>query len=221
MSDQNQGAPFTFYYDPPYESPVHDEVAWHLTKYLGEVTDYAYQRKVTVRGHTQWLDFSFTAGGTRVVLEVEGYDRTDDTAALHHDARTMVGCEPDVLLACTYEVATYRIHDLFVVLHAWAPTLFRPPSPTVIGWLCSTGLWDEAHEEQVDTLVRDGVQQLRLWHRDDPRHQDVFTGLYDEWKRTVQAGPEYADVCRKCGAVRQQPPNDPCPCGYLCPDLHA
>jgi very-short-patch-repair endonuclease len=77
------------YYDPLYDSPIEDQLAYHIVKYLRKDVSFLPQYKVHTFCATYRLDFFLSLGGTAIGIECDGSkyhdqqkDRIRDTLIL-------------------------------------------------------------------------------------------------------------------------------------------
>lgn len=114
-------------YDPPYETPLEDELAWHLVKYLRANARLDYQAKIVTAGGTFWVDFVLTIGQQRIGIECGLLDAEADTQAERFRDALVVGSGAvDVLYRMRGTDLFYRMEDLLYLLAQAHSDAFTP-----------------------------------------------------------------------------------------------
>ncbi len=112
------------YFDPPYDSPIEDEFAYHIFKYISSSTEVIPQKEIVTFCKTYRVDFFIKCGEQKVIVECDG--------AMYHDFyRDLIR---DTLILGTGQVKTifrlkgknilYNINDLLWLLCRYCPEIF-------------------------------------------------------------------------------------------------
>lgn len=140
------------HYDPPYESPIENTFAWHVSKYLSDETALRKQVQVDTECGAFRLDFVIERDGWAVGVECDGTEYHQD--ALRDEFR-------DALILGTGRVrAIYRItgSDLF--------------------WRTEAAIYEIARRD-MHLFSMHGVENLdHLTERREPERGDA----YDEYE---------------------------------------
>jgi len=112
-------------YDPPYDTPLEDELAWHLVKYLNRRAALFSQVRVPTPCGVFWVDFVLLHEGRRVALEcgtMEGVE--DEQQQQYRDALIMGSGMFDVLYRVRGRDLFYFMEDVVQVLAKAHPAYF-------------------------------------------------------------------------------------------------
>jgi len=114
----------SLFYDPPYESALHDEFAWHLVKYLKRGSGLRYHVEAQASAcQAARIDFVVEQGAWRV-----GFMCGSSDAGVEHDrqrdALCMEGAAVDVLYRLRAEDIECRLHDALLLVGRWDTALF-------------------------------------------------------------------------------------------------
>lgn len=125
------------YFDPPYDSPIEDEFAYHVLKYISSKTEFKPQKKIVTFCKTYRVDFFFECAGQNVAVECDG--------GMYHDFYKDI--IRDTLILGTGQVKTifrlkgkniiYNINDLLWLLSRYCSEIFTERSCTVLNNLVS------------------------------------------------------------------------------------
>jgi hypothetical protein len=117
-------------YDPPYETPLEDELAWHLVKYLKRQTALHSQVQVTTPGAVFWADFVLVYQGQRIAVECGALNPAEDGATVDEEddrlrAAMLIGSGAfDVLYCVRGADLFHHMEDVLFLLSKWHPGLF-------------------------------------------------------------------------------------------------
>lgn len=137
-------------YKPPYDSPLEDSFAWHISKYLGNRTTLAKQVQTATSFGTFFLDFvSRSPSGRRVAFECDGRDfHRDPVRDICRDAVVLDSGAVDAVYRLRGQDLHYHLEDCLYVLARWEPRLFSVTGVYQLSLLASHGvrmLAEDAH----------------------------------------------------------------------------
>lgn len=118
----------SLFYDPPYERPVDDHLAWHLVKYLAPNCALQYRTVALTPDDCFRVDFLIeqeTPGyGTRRFGLLCG-EREDEEAPCLRDALVVGAGAVDVLYRFREESLERHLQDVLFLVSRWDPALFE------------------------------------------------------------------------------------------------
>lgn len=118
----------SLFYAPPYESPAHEEFAWHAVKVLDPDCGLAAQVPVVTDAGPVWVDFVVEAmlpdgRMRRVGFELTGADEDEAGAALR-DAVLAQSHALDALYRFPASAVLTRVADVLLLVAGFEPALF-------------------------------------------------------------------------------------------------
>lgn len=125
-------------YDPPYESPLEDEFAWRISKYLNRKTVLAKQIEVETICGAFRIDFvATTQSGIRVAYECDGEQFHEPRRDEWRDAMILGSGLVDSIIRLRGADLTYHPDDVLLLLARWDPELFSERSHFTLRRLAS------------------------------------------------------------------------------------
>ncbi|MBE2185333.1 MAG: hypothetical protein IAE99_00995 [Rhodothermales bacterium] len=115
-------------YAPPYETPAHEEFAWHVIKVLDPDCGLAAQMPLVTDAGPVWVDFVVEAmlpdgRMRRVGFELTGADE-DEAAAALRDAVLAQSHALDALYRFPAAAVLTRVADVLLLVAGFEPSLF-------------------------------------------------------------------------------------------------
>lgn len=132
----------SLFYDPPYDTPLDDAVAWHLVKYLDASHGLRYAVNVpaaSMPGATadatsgDRVDFVVDHGARRTGFVLTG----DGAPGAARASRVAASGVVDVLYRLRRADALHRLHDALLLVSRWDPNLFGERGRTNLVTLAS------------------------------------------------------------------------------------
>jgi hypothetical protein len=112
-------------YQPPYETPLEDEMAWHLVKYLARLVNLESQVRVVTPCGPFWVDFVLERQGRRIALEISPLeDQEDPQQQRFRDALVVGSGQFDVLYRLRGHDVFHRLEDVLYLLAKAHPQYF-------------------------------------------------------------------------------------------------
>ncbi|QXD16763.1 hypothetical protein GQ464_007445 [Rhodocaloribacter litoris] len=112
-------------YDPPYETPLEDELAWHLVKYLRRPVRLHSQVRVPTPCGVFWVDFVLEHRGRYLGIECGALEEeVDERQERYRDALIMGTGAFEVLYRFRGEDLFHHMEDLLYLLAREHPALF-------------------------------------------------------------------------------------------------
>ncbi|MFL0161566.1 hypothetical protein [Aquirufa salirivi] len=138
---QNQKEKKTIY-SPPYDSPIEDELIWHLTKYINPVIEVVPQFEIVTTRANYRLDFALEIEGKLIGIECDGKD--------YHNLRRDIWRDVEIINNSQIEeIFRFRGCDIYYHINE---CLY------VLGWL-HKGLFDNRGFDNLKRLVEGEVFQ--------------------------------------------------------------
>lgn len=109
-----------FEYEPPYESPIEDILAWHLVKYLHNETVLTPQVPI---GDFR-VDFLIERSGRRVVIECDGKDYHNYERDRRRDFQILSRSDVDVIYRFKGADIHFGVEHLLFHLSEQEPQIF-------------------------------------------------------------------------------------------------
>lgn len=152
----------SLFYDPPYDSPLDDAVAWHLVKYLASTQGLQYQATSSETDCALPLaDFLIEGGSRRVALMIT--DGSTGERDRLRDALWIGSGSVDAVARFRAVDLEHRLPDALLLLARWMPDLFSDRGRTNLSTLASpvarqhTPTWstpeDTLHYDDADAHV--------------------------------------------------------------------
>jgi hypothetical protein len=174
-------------YDPPYESPIEDDLALGLAKYVELGTAVEKQVEVqTICGNFR-LDFVATApGGRRIAYECDGKEFHSGEAEVRdewRDAMILGAGAVDGIVRVPGSAIFYHLEDLFLLLANWDRDIFSERARWNLNRLGSDRAiaFMEEHE-----LEDSNDAMITYWEAAKTRHNPPFSCL---WRRNRRVAP--------------------------------
>ena len=114
----------SLFYDPPYERPLEDELAWHLVKYLSPISGLHYQVRTETPAQNVWVDFVIEQSERRIGIEIGSLNVENEQKTAFRDALVMGSGSLDVLYRLPGGALMHRLHDIILVMSQWDRDLF-------------------------------------------------------------------------------------------------
>ncbi len=152
-------------YDPPYETPLEDELAWHLVKYLHRGCRLHSQVRVSTPCGIFWVDFVIECRGRRIALECGPLDEAPDLQQERYRDALIVGSTAfDVLYRLSGKRLFHHMEDLLYLLARWHPQVFTERALINLNRLASpeARAFDPPSRPSVLYLHYDGEVPVRL-----------------------------------------------------------
>lgn len=112
-------------YQPPYETPLEDEMAWHLVKYLARPVSLTSQVRVVTPCGPFWVDFVLERQGRRIALEISPLEDPDDLQQQQFRDALVVGSgQFDVLYRLRGHDVFHHLEDVLYLLAKAHPAYF-------------------------------------------------------------------------------------------------
>jgi hypothetical protein len=111
-------------YNPPYDSPLEDDFAYHITKYLDPTIRLTPQYEVKTICGTFRLDFVAEAAGRKIGFECDGKDFHDVSRDEWRDAMILGSKSIDAIYRMRGSDIYYHINDILHFISRWNPELF-------------------------------------------------------------------------------------------------
>ncbi len=126
----------SLFYDPPYDTLVHDAFAWHLVKYLQPGSGLQYHAHRAEWGLDLTVDFVVEQGGQRIGFMCGA----SPNGAAHDrrcDALRMGRAAVDVLYRLRAEDIEQHLHDVLLLVAKWDADLFSARGRTNLNVLAT------------------------------------------------------------------------------------
>lgn len=170
-------------YAPPYDSPIEDELARHLDKYLAPTVAIVPQHPVETLAGRFRLDFALHAAGQRWGLECDGAEFHDSDRDEWRDAMILATGEVDAIFRFQGKDLVYRATDCVALLAGRLRGLF-----SAAGLLNLETLTPELGDTSEDNEPpRPRVQITALSRADLHRQRPPFWKAYIDF--AVERGP--------------------------------
>lgn len=111
-------------YTPPYDSPLEDDFAYHITKYLEPTISLIPQHEVKTICGTFRLDFMAEAAGVKIGFECDGKDFHDESRDEWRDAMILGSKKVDAIYRMRGSDLYYHIDDILYFISKWNPEIF-------------------------------------------------------------------------------------------------
>lgn len=147
-------------YDPPYETPLEDELAWHLVKYLHRSVRLRSQVRVPTPCGVFWVDFVIEHRGRRIALECGALDEdVDERQERFRDALIMGSAVFQTLYRFRGKDLFYHMEDVLFLLSRLHPELFTERGRINLERLASfeARVWAPPRRGPVLTLAYDAA----------------------------------------------------------------
>jgi hypothetical protein len=113
------------FFDPPYDSPIEEDFAHNILKYLDDLTSFEKQVPVETTHGTFFLDFVIRLfSGLSIGIECDGKEFHDRYRDEWRDAIILSNSNIEEIVRLTGEDIYYHINDLIYVLSRWYPKAF-------------------------------------------------------------------------------------------------
>ncbi len=146
-------------FDPPYESPVEEALAWSLVKLLHGQVSFLKQHEVSTRRGNFRLDFLLvTPAGLRIGIEVDGKQFHSYRRDAWRDAVILGEGHVDVMIRFAARDVHYRVFDTIAVLRHLYPEAFDPYQVIAVDRLASS---------EVESAVRDWPQFVWVQYEEE------------------------------------------------------
>jgi len=110
-------------FDPPYESPLEEEFAWNIVKYLRN--DVTFEKQVEVDTICGRFRIDFVCRGTmRIGFECDGQEYHDKCRDEWRDAMILGDDQLDVIFRLRGQDLHYHMTDCLYLLSRWEPSIF-------------------------------------------------------------------------------------------------
>ena len=162
-------------YEPPFESPIEDTLAWFLVKYLSLDVSLNKQYKVrTICGEFR-VDFAAVAkiGRYRVGYECDGRNYHDEWRDEWRDAMILGDGLLDSIVRFRGSDITFHVNDVLYVASCWDPVMFPERGTTNLCFLASS-------EAKASAVIHDTYTAWIAYHSEagvsrepDPRSSNM------------------------------------------------
>lgn len=125
----------SLFYDPPYATPLHDALAWHLVKYLAPALGLRSHPRPESSIPLPTADFLVESGRRRVALILT--DSTSNDTEWHRDALWIGEGHADAVLRFRIADLEHRLPDALYLWTRWMPALFSERGRTNLSTLAS------------------------------------------------------------------------------------
>ena len=115
----------SMHFDPPYESPIENDFAWGLSKYLSD--EALLKKQVVSDTHFGRFRIDFVAeirSGNKVGYECDGREFHDAGRDLYRDALILDSGTVDSIIRIRGQDIVYRLGDVLYLISLWNPRLF-------------------------------------------------------------------------------------------------
>jgi hypothetical protein len=133
-------------FEPPYDSPMEDELAWALVKRLGPQAKLTPQYDARTICGRYFIDFVVEIHGKRVGIECDGREFHNVWRDLWRDAMILGAATVDVIYRVRAADIYHRIDDVLFFVSLWDPDLFSEHQLKVLDGAAS----DDALEHLID-----------------------------------------------------------------------
>jgi very-short-patch-repair endonuclease len=135
-------------YEPPYESPIEDILAWNIIKYLSDSTVLTKQVEFqTICGNFR-VDFVAQNGRRRVGLECDGKDYHNEGRDEWRDAILVGSRLLDAIYHFPGKGIYYHIEGCLAALLVWEPQLFSERGRINLGLLARPVVEQEGYQQE-------------------------------------------------------------------------
>ncbi|MEM9996492.1 MAG: hypothetical protein AAF809_02235 [Bacteroidota bacterium] len=216
-------------YTPPYESPLHDEFAWHLVKYLHEEAVVHAAAQVETPGAFFTVDFLVEAPAPavdprsqgrprRIAFEIGGArDPRTERLRLRRDATLLASGAVDALYRLRGSDLVYHLEDVLYLASRWDDHVFsergRVNLDTLASWEAKTLRVRPEQPSVLLTYVVDPesedyadpqVAERHLWHAANDTSPFVFVRRLDRkypdvWQAYAEAPAAAQQQLRRTG----------------------
>lgn len=112
-------------YNPPYDSPLEDNFAYHFVKYLKEDVDFIPQAEINSICGNFYIDFLVCApSGEKVAFECDGKEFHNESRDEWRDAMILGSSEVGSIYRLRGADITYHINDVLFVISRYNPEIF-------------------------------------------------------------------------------------------------
>lgn len=111
-------------YNPPYDSPLEDDFAYHITKYLEPTISFTPQYEVKTICGTFRLDFVAEVAGVKIGFECDGKDFHNESRDEWRDAMILGSKGINAIYRMRGADLYYHINDILYFIAKWNPELF-------------------------------------------------------------------------------------------------
>ncbi|MEO0857529.1 MAG: hypothetical protein AAFY55_11860 [Bacteroidota bacterium] len=216
-------------YAPPYESPLHDELAWHLVKYLHEDAVVHAGAELETPGAFFTVDFLIEAPPPmveprsqgrprRIAIEIGGArDPRAERLRLRRDATLLASGAVDALYRLRGSDLVYHLEDVLFMASRWDDHVFsergRINLTTLASWEAKTLRLRPEQPSALVTYVVDPesedyadpvVAEEHLWHAANDSSPFVFVRRLDRkypdvWQAYAEAPAVAPQRLRRTG----------------------
>ena len=174
-------------YEPPYDSPLEDQFAWKLSKYLRPGTTLEKQVPVRTICGTFRIDLvATTSSACRIAYECDGAEFHDAGRDQWRDAMILGAEAVDAIVRLRGSDLTYHQDDVLLLLAKWDPELFSERSFAVLARLASEPAKNHRHDSATSAMITYWAESES---RTNPLHvflvrsnRRVPSGLHEFWQ---------------------------------------
>ncbi len=161
----------TLFYQPPYQSMLEDELAWHFAKYLHEEASFQDYAKITTPYATFPVDFLVELGKQRIGFMcglMEGDNERAESG--FKDALLIDAGGVDVLYRFRVQDIRDRLHDCLQLVAVWNPGLFSTRGLVNLERLSSaeSRAFAPSYNQSIFVLSLSGQKPLEDVYFDEP-----------------------------------------------------
>lgn len=171
---------------PPYDSPLEDDFAYHLTKYLEPTVFFVPQFEVKTICGTFRIDFVVQSPMGLIGFECDGKEFHDSSRDEWRDAMILGSNGVNAIYRLRGADLYYHIDDVIYVVSRWNPELFSQRGLLNLESLASDAVRSESEEytksvvfiryhEDENQAPLDVVVRRRFLHSDPNRRQFMQT----------------------------------------------
>jgi hypothetical protein len=174
-------------FDPPYDSPIQQELAWVLSKYVTPNARFTKEKEISTDVSAFRVDLVLEIpGGKSIGIECDGRDFHDPLADLFRDSLILGSSNLSALYRFPGRVLANRPEDALYLLSLWEPEFFN-----------------DRLDDQRDLLVSDEVRDAfnqGAWH-------DAYPYVFNWNYRVGDNGLSQVEVVRHKFGLREPPPD--------------
>jgi len=134
------------YYNPPYDSPIEDDFAYNIVKYLEPKSKLIPQFEVKTICGTFRIDFVIQGPAGLIGFECDGKDFHDQSRDEWRDAMILGTKAVESIYRLRGSDIYYRLEDILYIVSLWNPELFSASGIINLETLAS----DEARKARVE-----------------------------------------------------------------------
>ena len=148
------------FYNPPYDSPIEDILAYHIVKYLDQRVSFIPQVEVKTICGIFRVDFMvYGVNGEKIGFECDGKEFHEEGHDEWRDAMILGADKADTMYRLRGSDITYHINDVLYALSQWSPTIFSQRGYINLGLLAS----DKARTHVFKPTDEHGFIAEKVW----------------------------------------------------------